>query len=237
MKMEGPAGLDIEFVTTGDGSHTLHLPGLAEHYHSIHGAIAESLHIFIHAGLDQVRRSHDEISLLEIGFGTGLNALLTCIESKKKAIRVNYSSIELYPLKEDIYSKLNYPEMIDIHGADEIFRQLHSSSWNQNNPITERFSLHKIHSSLQDYIPDAGSFDLVYFDAFGPDVQPGMWSEEVFRKMALALKPGGVLVTYSSKGTVKRNLLAAGFSIEKLPGPIGKREILRATRCAFSSDG
>jgi len=230
MKMEGPAGLDIEFFTTADGSHTLHLPGLAEHYHSVHGAIAESLHIFIHAGLDEVSRSRDEISILEIGFGTGLNALLTCIESNRKAISVNYSSIELYPLKEEIYSELNYPELIDFPGADEIFKKLHSSSWNQNNPITESFSLHKIHSSLEDYLPPAGFFDLVYFDAFGPDVQPGMWSEEVFKKMALALKSNGILVTYSTKGTIKRNLKAAGFDIEKLPGPKGKREILRAKK-------
>jgi tRNA U34 5-methylaminomethyl-2-thiouridine-forming methyltransferase MnmC len=229
MKMEGPAGLELEFVVTGDGSHTLRLPGLAENYHSVHGAVAESMHIFIHAGLDYVRSSREEISILEIGFGTGLNALLTCVESQEKPIGIEYTSVELYPLQEEIYSKLNYPEKIEFQEAGTIFKKLHSSSWNEKNSISEEFSLHKIHSSLQDYNPPPGSFDLVYFDAFGPDVQPGMWSEDVFKKMALALKKGGVLVTYSSKGTVKRNLLAAGFSIEKLPGPKGKREILRAT--------
>jgi tRNA U34 5-methylaminomethyl-2-thiouridine-forming methyltransferase MnmC len=228
MKMEGPAGLELEFVVTGDGSHTLRLPGLAENYHSVHGAIAESLHIFIHAGLDFVRNSQQEISILEIGFGTGLNALLTCVEAQGKDTRIDYTSIEIYPLQEEIYLKLNYPEMIEFQEAGTIFNKLHTSSWNEKHQITERFSLLKIHSSLQDYNPPSGSFDLVYFDAFGPDVQPGMWSEDVFKKMALALKKGGVLVTYSSKGTVKRNLIAAGFSIEKLPGPKGKREILRA---------
>jgi tRNA U34 5-methylaminomethyl-2-thiouridine-forming methyltransferase MnmC len=222
--------LPVEFVITGDGSHSLRVPGLGENYHSVYGAIAESTHIFIEAGLKFAWHYAEQVNILEVGFGTGLNALLTCIACAKAGINVHYSAIELYPLKKEIHSRLNYAEMIDFPKADLIFKKLHSSSWNQDHPITENFSLYKIHAPLQDYFPPAGSFDLVYFDAFGPDVQPEMWSEEIFKRMALALKPGGVLVTYSTKGTVKRSLKAAGFSIEKLPGPKGKREILRAMK-------
>jgi tRNA U34 5-methylaminomethyl-2-thiouridine-forming methyltransferase MnmC len=219
---------NVELVITGDGSHTLFIPGLKENYHSVHGAIAESRHIFIEAGFRHVTAGSSKINILEIGFGTGLNALLTFIESAAKGISVDYFSIELNPLPEKIYSKLNYAEIIDYQGAVDIFHQIHSCPWDQLVHLSANFHLQKIKTSLEDYTPGEGAFDLIYFDAFGPDVQPEMWSEEVFKKMALALKPGGVLVTYSTKGTVKRNLKEAGFTIEKLPGPKGKREILRA---------
>jgi tRNA U34 5-methylaminomethyl-2-thiouridine-forming methyltransferase MnmC len=255
----------IEFKLSGDGSHTLFVPSLNEHYHSTFGAIAESRHIFINAGLNFVRQSSSSINILEIGFGTGLNALLTFNETIYQKLKIDYTAIELYPLSEEIYSKLNYPEYIPVTDGlirrlketsqhlvvgdenktastetsqlaqmnlsqdliREVFIKMHSCDWNRKITISDQFSLSKIHSSLEDYLPDNQYYDLIYFDAFGPDVQPEMWTLEVFKKMAFALKPGGVLVTYSTKGTVKRNLKEAGFRIEKLPGPMGKREILR----------
>jgi len=223
-------GPSVELKITGDGSHTLFVPGLQEHYHSIFGAIAESRHIFLEAGFNYIYKPFKKISILEIGFGTGLNALLTYCESEVTDCQVKFTTIELNPLNEDIYSRLNYPEFINFSGSHEVFLHLHNLPWNFWNPLTENFSLLKINTSLEAYHPKKEVFDLVYFDAFGPDVQPEMWTEEVFNKMAFGLKKHGVLVTYSTKGTVKRNLKEAGFSLEKLPGPQGKREILRAVK-------
>jgi tRNA U34 5-methylaminomethyl-2-thiouridine-forming methyltransferase MnmC len=213
---------------TSDGSHTIFVPHLNEHYHSVFGAIAESRHIFIEAGLNYISQKIRKINILEIGFGTGLNALLTCMEAERKNLLVNYSSLELYPLNEDVFSRLNYSEQIQYQTVNDIFNKLHHSPWGLEVFFSDHFSLKKMNISLLNYIPVDQYFDLVYFDAFGPDVQPEMWTSEVFKKIASGLKAGGVLVTYSTKGLVKRNLKDAGFIIEKLPGPMGKREILRA---------
>lgn len=223
-------GLQVEFVLSGDGSHTLFVPAMNEHYHSVFGAINESRHIFINAGYHAVNKSAGNIRILEIGFGTGLNALLTYFESMSEGIAVDYVSIEKNPLAETLYSQLNYPEIIPLPGCREIFMALHASGWKVPVKISEKFSLHKIDIALEDFIPENETFDLVYFDAFNPVVQPEMWTPEVFRKMAEALKPGGILVTYSTRGIVKRSLKETGFALEKLPGPAGKREILRAVR-------
>jgi tRNA U34 5-methylaminomethyl-2-thiouridine-forming methyltransferase MnmC len=218
---------NIELRLTGDGSLTIFVRNLNEHYHSTFGAINESRHIFIEAGLNFVSEKSGMINILEIGFGTGLNALLTCVESDKQNLSVDYSAIELFPLEEDIYSQLNYTELIHYHDINKIFLNLHQSPWDQKIAVSAHFSLIKMKMSLHDYIPVNQYFDLIYFDAFGPDVQPEMWTLDIFRKMASCLKKGGVLITYSTKGIVKRNLKEAGFEIEKLPGPMGKREILR----------
>jgi len=223
-------GQGVEFVITGDGSHTLYVPGLEENYHSVFGAIAESRHIFIEAGLKYVSRSSGKINILEVGFGTGLNALLTLLEAEKSGYNIDYTTIEPYPLTESVVSGLNYPDMLNNHDCQTLFYQLHSSSWNTKTILGKTFSITKMQIALQDFSPQSKTFDLVYFDAFGPDVQPEMWTQEMFDKIASGMKQGGVLVTYSTKGIVKRNLKQAGFSIEKLPGPKGKREILRATR-------
>jgi len=223
-------GPKVELEITGDGSHTLFVPGLGEHYHSVFGALAESRHIFLEAGLKHIHKYFDNIRILEIGFGTGLNALLTFIEIINSRCSILYTAIELYPLQEEVYSKLNYDELINHPEAREIFLRLHQSAWNQAVKQTPGFILHKMSISLQEYQPVEDAFDLVYFDAFGPEIQPEMWTEEVFEKMAFSLKKDGILVTYSTKGTVKRNLVNAGFRIEKLPGPKGKREILRAIK-------
>ena len=212
---------------SGDGSHTIFVPDLNEHYHSVFGAINESRHIFIEAGLNFISQRTNKINILEIGFGTGLNALLTYIEAEKKNLFINYSSIELYPLTENVFSKLNYSEQIQFQDIHDIFIKLHYCPWDQVVFFSDYFSLKKMMISVQDYIPVNQYFDLIYFDAFGPDVQPEMWTLDVFKKMASCLKNGGILVTYSTKSIVKRNLKEAGFRIEKLPGPVGKREILR----------
>ncbi len=233
MTGENNTRLPVELKITGDGSHTLYVPGLKEHYHSVFGAINESRHIFIEAGLNHLSHKIKKINILEIGFGTGLNALLTYIESERNKLVINYTSIELYPLNEDVFSRLNYAEQIHYKDVDEIFNKLHYSPWDHEVFISDCFILKKLKISILNYIPANQHFDLVYFDAFGPDVQPEMWTPDVFKKMASCLKKQGVLVTYSTKGTVKRNLSAAGFSLEKLPGPAGKREILRAVKRVF----
>lgn len=230
MKEKLTSGQGVEFVLTGDGSHTLYVPGLEENYHSVFGAIAESMHIFIEAGLKYVSRPSCKINILEVGFGTGLNALLTLLEAEKSKNIIDYTTIEPYPLKESVFSSLNYPEMLNSDNCQTLFHKLHTSSWNTKAILEKTFSITKEQITLQDFSPRPKTFDLVYFDAFGPDVQPEMWTQEMFEKIASGVKQGGVLVTYSTKGIVKRNLKQAGFSIEKLPGPKGKREILRATR-------
>jgi tRNA U34 5-methylaminomethyl-2-thiouridine-forming methyltransferase MnmC len=230
MKEEKQHGPKVEIEITGDGSHTLYVPELDEHYHSIYGAVAESRHIFLEAGFNYIYKPHKKIKILEVGFGTGLNALLTCVESEISQRYVEYNAIELYPLQENIYSIMNFDSLVKHRDSHGIFLRLHRSPWNENVHLTTSFSLYKIRTSLNDYQPEKETYDLVYFDAFGPDVQPDMWTREVFDKMAYGLKKDGVLVTYSTKGTVKRNLISAGFKIEKLPGPRGKREILRAVK-------
>ena len=230
MKADIPSRLKVEIEITGDGSHTLYVPELKEHYHSVFGAIAESRHIFIDAGFRYIYSKSEGIRILEIGFGTGLNALLTCMEAEISGKKVEYSAIELNPVGDEIYSRLNFNELVNYPGSREIFLRLHQSPWNEKVQINTGFSLDKINISLHEFKPQLAAFDLVYFDAFGPDIQPEMWTEDVFIMMASGLKKCGVLVTYSTKGLVKRNLISSGFKIEKLPGPRGKREILRATK-------
>jgi tRNA U34 5-methylaminomethyl-2-thiouridine-forming methyltransferase MnmC len=227
---KAPEGYATELKVTGDGSHTLYIPSLNEHYHSVFGAIRESRHIFIDAGLRALPADLPVIEILEIGFGTGLNALLTCLEARNSNLKVRYSSVEKWPLSPGMSSLLNFPDQINTHDAKDVFGKLHAAPWDEWVEISDYFSMRKILTDLIDYQPDKDAFNLIFFDAFGPDVQSEMWTEEVFTKMFSALKPGGILVTYSTKGTVKRNLKGAGFTIEKLPGPPGKREILRAFR-------
>jgi tRNA U34 5-methylaminomethyl-2-thiouridine-forming methyltransferase MnmC len=221
---------DVELKITADGSHTLFVAALHEHYHSVFGAIQESRHIFINAGLKALPVDLTKVEILEIGFGTGLNALLTCLEKSGSAPRIRYTAIERYPIPIEMSSRLNYPEQLHSPESAAVFHKIHLSPWNEWSEISSHFHLLKIEKDLKDYMPEENKFDLIFFDAFGPDVQPEMWTPEVFRKIYQALKTGGILVTYSTKGEVKRNLKSAGFSIEKLPGPLGKREMLRAMK-------
>jgi tRNA U34 5-methylaminomethyl-2-thiouridine-forming methyltransferase MnmC len=214
-------------VLTGDNSHTLFHTGVNEHYHSTFGAIQESKHVFIEAGLEQLPIYNDPVRILEIGFGTGLNALLSVKWSLTHNHRIEYTSIEPFPINAEVVRKLNYPELVGLE--QELFMALHRSGTKWCEVSTNfRFKLHK--EKLQDCSLPVAHYDLVFFDAFSPEAQPEMWTSEVFRQIAQSMKAGGLLTTYSSKGMVKRALIASGFSIEKVPGPPGKWEILRATR-------
>lgn len=220
--------MDKEFVITEDGSHTIYLPEMDEHYHSTHGAIQESLHIYINQGLLQVPKQ--EISILEIGFGTGLNAYLTYAFADIKNLVINYLSIEKYPLPEIDYLKLNYPQNIFPEYGD-VFNELHRSKWDSMVEISPTFSLTKIHADLLDFkFNELPQFDLVYYDAFAPGKQPEMWTDEVINKVASTVEKDGILVTYCAKGSVRRAFSSAGFQMERIPGPIGKKEILKGKK-------
>ena len=214
---------------TSDGSHTLFVPELNEHYHSTFGAVQESMLVFIQSGFDKINKTIVPVHILEMGFGTGLNAFLTCIEADKSSRQVHYTGMEKFPLSDKIIKQLNYPEILDP-SFFEIFRLLHHVAWDQEIRITANFTLHKIEKGIHEVFLNPETFDLVYYDAFGPEVQPELWTDEIFRKIASAMKPDGILVTYSAKGSVRRALKSAGFEVEKLPGPTGKREITQATK-------
>ena len=216
----------LRIVETKDGSNTLFHSELDEHYHSLHGAYQESMHVFIEMGLNYLK-NRDKINILEIGFGTGLNAMLTLIHQSKN-IRINYHGLELYPLEKEIIHSLGYDDLIDTKYS-ETFYELHNCDWGKDILINDQFILHKIQDSIHS-INFSKRFDLLYFDAFAPRPQPDMWTEEVFRKLYDVMKKGGILVTYCSKGDVRRAMLAAGFEVQKLPGPPGKREMLRASK-------
>ncbi|HVN57200.1 MAG TPA: tRNA (5-methylaminomethyl-2-thiouridine)(34)-methyltransferase MnmD [Bacteroidales bacterium] len=217
---------DLRLTETSDGSHTLFVPLLNEHYHSVNGAVNESMIVFIRNGYEFCRAN--PLNILEIGLGTGLNALLTLMRSVSEKRRVNYTAIEKYPLDDGILSALNHSSFAGNDGV-MLSKLIHSAEWNRQTQLNDYFILTKIMSDfVTDEIP--GFFDLVYFDAFGPEKQPEMWDEALFRKIACSLNEPGVLVTYSVKGSVKRALKASGFSIELLKGPPGKREVLRAVK-------
>jgi len=215
-----------ELRLTDDGSHTLYLQDLDESYHSTFGAIQESLHIFIGQGF--LTLDLPSISILEIGFGTGLNALLTLSEAERRGVEVQYHGIEKYPLDHKEYSSLNYEEFINgiLPGS---LMKLHKAPWEEAIRITENFTLTKELTDISTINPK-GPFDLVYFDAFAPQKQEDLWSEEVFCRISRALKPGGILVTYTSMGIVKRALRSCGFEVKRAPGPPGKRHTLRAIK-------
>lgn len=216
--------------TTADGSNTLFAPGLNEHYHSTYGAVQESQLVFIQNGLQHIPPCIKEISILEIGFGTGLNALLTVLESKKTLRKINYIAIEPFPIDDSLIDKLNFAAVLGGTEAEVYYSKIHKAGWGMPEFINDNFIISKIKATIEDTALRNEQFHLVYFDAFGPDVQPELWTEAVFIQLFECLKPEGVLVTYSCKGTVKRALKVAGFNIEKLPGPAGKREVLRAMK-------
>ena len=217
-------------ITTSDGSKTIQIEDWDEQYHSIHGAIQESQHVFIKTGLYHFLELYKpaEITILEIGFGTGLNAFMTALESAKKETKIHYEGVEAYPVLAEELAQLNYASLID---ADQhiIFDTLHTVSWEELHSITSQFSLKKRQQFFTD-IEDKNFFNLIYFDAFGARVQPDLWTESIFKRMFNALKINGVLVTYAAKGSVRRAMQAVGFVVERLEGPPGKREMLRATK-------
>lgn len=215
-----------EIIQTKDGSTTIHLPEWNESYHSKHGAIQEAYHVFIKNGFSLFEGR--PISILEIGFGTGLNSFITFLEAKKKNQLIDYVGVEAYPVAPDEALQMNYAQEIDS-GQKDIFRQMHQCNWEEINQLSDNFALTKREQFFQD-INDEDTFDLIYFDAFGFRVQPELWSEEIFAAMFKALKSNGVLVTYACRTSIKNAMLSAGFFVEKLPGAPGKREMLRATK-------
>lgn len=219
--------MDVDIQTTADGSRTLFVPELDEHYHSVKGALTESQHIFINMGL---RASQEPVPrILEIGFGTGLNALLTLQYAEANLRDIRYTSLERYPLPLHIVNEMDYTSLVPYDTA-EYFLPLHTSPWNQWAYISPFFRLRKVETDFTT-LPLTEEYDLVYFDAFAPEKQPEMWTPQIFEHIYSHLSFRGILVTYCAKGEVRRMLQAAGFSIERLPGPPGgKREILRARK-------
>lgn len=215
-----------EKAQTNDGSTTLFVPSLDEHYHSIHGAYNEAMHVFIDAGLNSI--NEEPIHLLEIGFGTGLNALLTLRESIQFSQSIRYTGVEAYPVTEEEVEIMNYRKLVNSSVGD-LYTHMHQAQWNKPTEITPLFQLHKQQKTF-DQIEDIEAFDLIYFDAFAPSAQPELWTVPIFNKMFSALKDGGILVTYCAQGQVKRNMKEAGFIVERLPGPPGKREMTRASK-------
>lgn len=221
---------DLTVTTTLDGSHTLFVPHLNEHYHSTFGALQESRHVFVEMGLIpalELTQGKDPVKVFEMGFGTALNALLVCLAARAHLRKVDYSAIELHPLEREVWEKLNYPEMVGDPDAPRLFRRMHESPWETAVGLDPCFRLEKLRGDVRSVQLPRSGFHLIFFDAFSPLIQPELWTAEIFGKMFSSLHPGGVLVTYSCKGGVRRTLQEAGFSPEKLPGPPGKREMLR----------
>ena len=214
----------IQFITTKDGSHTLWNEDLDETYHSRHGALQESLYVFIEMGLEPLLQRKDEIRIFEMGFGTGLNAWLTFDRMKDSHATLRYTGIEAFPLEQEIVASLNYAEQ-----DRELFQKLHEVPWEQFNEIRPKQWLSKRKVKIED-MDETQTFDLIYYDAFGPNTQPDLWNAEVMNKCVRMMNPGAVFVTYCSKGQVRRDLRDAGLEMEKLPGPPGKREMLRGIK-------
>jgi tRNA U34 5-methylaminomethyl-2-thiouridine-forming methyltransferase MnmC len=216
-------------VITEDGSSTLYIAALDEHYHSVHGALQESLHVFIHAGLMTKLYLQNRIDILEIGFGTGLNALLTGIEADKHQKSIYYTAVEKFPLSDAMLVSLNYGSLEALENKDAFFKEIHSCKWENETAVSPYFNLLKRKMNIED-ISFSDKFDIIYFDAFAPSAQPELWTESIFHKMFNSLKPDGILVTYCAKGEVKRTMKKAGFIVEALPGPKGKREMTQCVK-------
>ncbi|GHT32344.1 hypothetical protein FACS189434_03860 [Bacteroidia bacterium] len=216
----------MKIVETQDGSHTVYAPAFDEHYHSTNGAVQESRYIFINAGLKMCEKT--EIRVFEVGFGTGLNAFLALLEAEQSGKKVFYSTIELYPLAAEDIEKLNYPQLTDCHSED-CFRKIHAAGWGSRVEITPHFSIEKIKADFTEFDLKE-NVDVIFFDAFSPEKQPEMWSERIFAKLYEHCNEGAILTTYCAKGAVRRAMQTAGFAVERLPGPPGKREILRGIK-------
>jgi Uncharacterized conserved protein len=215
----------MEIQTTADGSSTIYIPELDEHYHSVNGAVQESRHVFLEAGFNLCEKK--SIRVLELGFGTGLNALLTAIEAERKKVKVHYVTLEKFPLRDEILTQLNYSALDEV-----LFRKIHQTEWGINIAISDYFSIRKVKVDFSDYsFPDR--YDVVYYDAFAPDKQKDVWTQVLFDRIAKQMEPQAILTTYCAKGSIRRMMQSAGLIVERIPGPPGKREMLRA-RCAIA---
>ncbi len=219
----------LRLVETRDGSHTLLHEEYGVTFHSRYGAIQESRHVFLEAGLHPRALEKKELFVLEVGFGTGLNAFLTYLDAETHGWRIHYVAVEAHPLSLDLAHQLNYAQQLDRPEWQDRFLQLHRAPWNEVLALSPAFQLEKIQARLEE-LRFPPRFDVVFFDAFAPGAQPELWEEPIFRMLYEALLPGGVLSTYCAKGAVKRILRAVGFEVEALPGPPGKREMTRALK-------
>jgi tRNA U34 5-methylaminomethyl-2-thiouridine-forming methyltransferase MnmC len=217
-----------EVILTADGSKTIYIPEMDENYHSMNGAFQEAMHVFIQNGIRTFNQT-EEITVFEMGFGTGLNALLTLVEAVNSNRKINYIGIEAFPVELELIKEINYEKLVDIQFIDS-FSLMHSLSWEEKHILHPNFTFQKIHAKIQDYKPLNSSTDIVFFDAFGPKVQQEVWTIGVLKKMHDMLKPNGILVTYCAMGQMKRDLKFLGFKVEGLPGPPGKREMTRAVK-------
>lgn len=225
----------IRIIDTGDGSHSLLNLDMDETYHSRHGALRESRHVFIRHGLQHWQKLHpssNDIHIFEMGMGTGLNLILTLQEALlKPSIVYHYSSLEAFPLDSAVAQQLNYPELLgNDDRLNSLFKEIHQLNWDEIHQLLPNFKLKKLHSTLEDLAFDEQTFDLVYYDAFAPNKQAALWTYEVMQKISSMLKSGGVFVTYSAKGQLKRDLKSLGLVVETLAGPPGKAEMVRASR-------
>jgi Uncharacterized conserved protein len=212
----------MKIQLTADGSSTIYIPELDEHYHSVNGAVQESRHVFLNAGFNLCTKG--KIQVLELGFGTGLNALLTAIEAEKRKIQVHYITLEKYPLTENVLNQLNYSEL-----DENLCEKIHRAEWEKEVSISPFFSIQKIQTDFSDYtFPDL--YDVVYYDAFAPDKQAEVWTQDLFDRIARQMNSEAILTTYCAKGAIRRMMQAAGLSVERIPGPPGKREMLRARK-------
>lgn len=229
----------MKLITTSDGSHSVYSEKYNATYHSAHGAIQESQHVFIKSGLHHFLEQSspllwrggrgEALHIFEMGFGTGLNAFLTFLEMQNNNVKIEYTAVEQFPLQSEIYSSLNYAELLNSKDQQTDFLKMHECEWNTFCTITEKFALKKVNTTLQEMIHEQ-QYHLVFFDAFAFTAQPELWEEEIFRTLYNTMETSGILVTYSAKGQVRRNLQAAGFQVERIQGPPGKREMLRAIK-------
>jgi tRNA U34 5-methylaminomethyl-2-thiouridine-forming methyltransferase MnmC len=220
----------VHLKITGDGSHTLFVPELNENYHSYHGAYAEAVHVFIETGLRSAFDSFEKVNIFEVGFGTGLNATLAYQFASHHSKPVSYTGIEKYPLDKSIVDQLNYKEFWKQAELDVTFDQMHSVTWNEACLMHPFFTFKKLNGAVQDYTFEPNYYHLIFFDAFAPEKQPDMWTVDLFKQLYGCLQTKGALVTYCAKGQFKRDLKAAGFEVETLPGPPGKREMVRGVK-------
>jgi tRNA U34 5-methylaminomethyl-2-thiouridine-forming methyltransferase MnmC len=224
--------MKTELIVTADGSHTVFLPEMNVTYHSRFGAVQESAHVFIKAGLHEAMKAKRELSIFEMGFGTGLNALLSYADAEKFNLQITYHALEAYPLDDSIVSALNYETLPLDKPEKSILQKMHAAPFGKATRLGNHFYLTRIKGLLQDFETDS-KYDVVYFDAFAPDIQPELWTEEIFIKIFSLMHNGACLVTYCSKGSARRAMKAAGLTVTKLPGPPGKWEMVRAYKLAI----
>lgn len=220
--------MERKIIETSDGSLSLYIPEWDENYHSKHGAVQEAYHVFIRSGLD-LFKDKEKVSILEMGFGTGLNCMISFLEAKRRGLHIDYTGLEAYPLDNETVLKLNHLQQLKAERFGSFYQTMLGTEWERRTEIDRDFSLNKREVMFENFVEE-NEFNLVYFDAFGARVQPELWTEAIFRKMYVALKNNGVLVTYSAKGSVRRAMQSVGFTVERLPGPPGKREMLRAIK-------